>query len=315
MVSSGTELRMLSGHASFPMIPGYSSVGEIVEIGAKVRGYRVGDLVSGRSCPRFVPGINAACGGHMSGQVFPATGEDRCVLLPPGADPLDFVATEISSISLRGVDAAAPQPGETAIVLGQGLIGAFSAAWLHARGCHVVVADREERRLARARAWSGGTVATVNIGEPDAVDRLLALVNGGADIIVESSGTIPGVQTAYGLIRATPRSAPGSPYYRGEPIATHAGQWPRLVFQASYTQEVTIHPHGFYPGEGVTIITPADRSLEDRQKAMKAIWKGAIKSKDFIDRIAKCENAPEAYRGLRDDKDANFSLVFDWTGR
>jgi threonine dehydrogenase-like Zn-dependent dehydrogenase len=313
MVSSGTELRTLSGHATFPMIPGYSAIGEIVEIGPQVKGYKVGDLISGRSCPRFIPVINEPCGGHASGQVYPASGEDRPVLLPPGANPMDYVATEISSISLRGVIAAAPQPGETAVVVGQGLIGAFSAAWLHARGCHVVVADVEERRLERALKWSGGKLNAVNVGTPDGEARIQALVNGGADIVVESSGTIPGVKLAYQLIRSTPRSAGGSAYYRGEPISLFPHAWPRLIMQASYTQEVTVHPHGFFPGEGVTILTPGDRALEDRQLAMKGIWKGEIRSADFVDHVIPHTEAPTAYRAMRDDKNANFSIIFDWT--
>ena len=141
MVSPGTELRMWSGQARFPMIPGYSTIGEVIEVGAKVKGYRVGDLVSGRSCKRFFADGTFNCGGHMSGQLFPTVGEDRAVLLPPSAKALDYVITEISSISLRGATAAVPRQGETAIVVGQGLIGAFSAAWLQACGCHVVVTN------------------------------------------------------------------------------------------------------------------------------------------------------------------------------
>jgi len=309
MVSSGTELRGL-GSDQFPMIPGYAVVGEITHIGDKVKTYRVGDLVSGRSCPRFIPGINAACGGHMTYQVYPGTGEDRPVILPAGADPLDYVITEISSICLRGVDAAAPMPGETAIVVGQGLIGALSAGWLHSRGCRVVVTDLEQHRLDRALRW--GAAGAVKGSEPDAEERLLGMVNGGADIVVEGSGSSAGALLAFRLIRVKPRGQGGSPYYRGEPIATFSARWPRLVMQASYQREISIHPHGFYPGEGVTILTPADRSLEDRQKAAEAIRRGAIKASDFLDRVVPFTEAPAAYKGLRDDKDSNFSVVFDW---
>lgn len=313
MVSSGTELRMWSGKAQFPMIPGYAAVGEIIEVGAKVVGYRRGDLISGRSCPRFVPGINAPCGGHMSFQVYPATGEDRPVLLPAGAQPLDYVITEIASICQRGVAAAAPQPAETAVVLGQGVIGAFSAAWLHAAGCHVIVADLEEGRLERTRKWSQGQVATVRISAEGAAERILAMLNGGADIVVESSGSIPGVKMALSLVRGKPRNQGGSAYYRGEPIATFAGSWPRLVMQASYTELVSLAPHGFYPGEGLTILCPADRSLEDRQKTVKAIQKGVLRAADFLDQVVPSTAAPAIYSSLRDDKGRCFSAVFDWT--
>ncbi len=312
MVSAGTELRMLSGRAEFPMVPGYSVIGEVVAVGTKVSGYRVGDLVSGRSCKRFIPGTNFCCGGHMAIHVLPSKGEDRAVLLPSGAEPLDYVISEISSISLRGVEAANVRKGETAVVIGLGLIGAFSAAWLHARGCYVVATDLEGHRLDRAKGrWAD---EVVNERDVDAASRIQALLNGGADIVVEASGTIPGVKLAYSLIRPTPR---GNAYvegstYRGEPIASLTRNWPRIIMQASYTQDVAIRPHGFFPGETVAIMTPADRSLEDRQKAIRAIAEGQIKATDFIDAIKPVDDAPAAYAALRNDKNANFSLVFKW---
>ena len=313
MVSPGTELRGWSGQARFPMIPGYATIGEVIEVGAKVKGYRGGDLVSGRSCKRFFHDGQFNCGGHMSGHLFPTVGEDRAVLLPAGAKALDYVIAEISAISLRGAVAANPRQGETAVVIGQGLIGAFSATWLQAYGCHVVVTDLEEGRLTRALAR--GAFAAVNGADPDAVERIRAHLNGGADIVVESSGSAAGAKLAYSLVRPTPRANPyvEGAFHRGEPITFCQAQWPRLVMQASYTQEVSIHPHGFYPGEGIVILTPADRSQDDRQRAVKAIATGRIKAADFIDRIVSHREAPEAYRTLRDDKNRYFSVIFDWS--
>ena len=310
MVSSGTELRTL-GETTKPQIPGYSVVGEIVEVGEKVKGYQVGDLISSRNCPRFIPVINSPCGGHASFHVIPATGEDRPVLLPTGAKPLDYVAAELGSITLRGVEGAHPQPGESVIVVGQGMIGALSAAWFHSRGCKVIVTDVEQRRLDRAMKW--GAYASVLSG-PDAKERLLAYVNRGADIVVEGSGSSPGFLLALQLLRPTPQGFPGStPHYRGEAIGRLRTSWPRLVLQASYQKDVPVHPHGFFPGEGLTVITPSDRSFEDRQLSVEGIRQGKIKSADFIDRIVSYKEAPSAYVGLRDDKNANFSLVFDWS--
>ena len=49
-VSPGTELRTLAGHYGasecFPIIPGYATVSRVVEVGAQIKGYKVGDLVS-----------------------------------------------------------------------------------------------------------------------------------------------------------------------------------------------------------------------------------------------------------------------------
>ncbi len=311
MVSSGTELRTLAGSGRFPLIPGYATIGEITAVGEKVTAYRIGDLITGRSCPRFIPVIKAACGGHASHHVFPATGEDRPVLLPPGAKPLDYVIAELSSISLRGIEAAAPVAGETAVVIGQGLIGALSASWLHARGCRVIVSDFEQRRLDRAMAW--GAACAIKGSEPNAGDRIRALLNDGADIVVESSGVSAGVMLAYSLVRPKPRGASGSSYYRGEPIGSHVGKWPRLVMQATYQSDVSVNPHSFFPGEGVTILTPGDRSWDDRQKAVEGIRRGQIKAANFLDQVISFEEAPSAYFAMRDDKNAIFSLVFDWS--
>ena len=313
MVSPGTELRMWGGAARFPFVPGYATIGEVIEVGSRVQGYRVGDLVSGRSCKRLFGEGRYNCGGHASGHHFPTLGEDRAVLLPPGAEALDYVIAEISSICLRGASAARPRREETAVVIGQGLIGALAAGWLQSYGCRVVVTDLEEGRLERALAR--GAFAAVPGREPDAAARIQAYLNGGADLVVESSGSIPGAQLAYSLVRAKPRSVPyvEGAFYRGEPIGSFHTLWPRLVMQASYTEEVSIHPHGFFPGEGVVLLTPGDRSLEDRQNAVAALWQGHIKAADFLDRILSPHEAPQAYQTLRDDKNRYFSVVFDWS--
>ncbi|MHC4884354.1 MAG: zinc-binding dehydrogenase [Planctomycetota bacterium] len=310
MVSSGTELRLLGGHYGaadrFPFIPGYSSVGEVTEVGPEVSGFRVGDLVSCRN-PKAVPGVDVMWGGQASLQIHATTGEDRPVLLPAGANPLDYLTAEISAISLRGVTAAAPRTGETAVVLGQGMIGAFSAAWLNAAGCRVIVADLEENRLKRAEAWAA---ATVNVGSSDALARIQTLCNGGADIVVESSGSPRGAEMAYQLVRQKPQNY--SSDYKVEPIQFYGGDWARLVIQANYIDEVSINPFGFFPGEGVIILTPSDRGVEDRQMAVEQYRRGTLRAADFVQAIAPVAEAPAAYAALRDDKNANFSLAFDW---
>jgi 2-desacetyl-2-hydroxyethyl bacteriochlorophyllide A dehydrogenase len=310
MVSSGTELRVLGGHygaaGSYPIIPGYSSVGQVIDVGPEVSGFRVGDRVSCRN-PKPLPGVESMWGGQASLQVHATSGEDRPVLLPAGAELLDYVTAEVSAISLRGVTAAAPRPGETAVVLGQGLIGAFSAAWLNARGCRVIVADLEDGRLERARRWAA---ATVKVSDPDAEARLLTLCNGGADIVVECSGSTKGALLAHKLIRRKPQNY--SKDYKVEPIQFYHGDWARLVVQANYIDEVSINPFGFFPGEGVTILTPSDRGVEDRQQAVEQFRRGTLKAADFVQTVSSVADAPTAYAALRDDKNNNFSLVFDW---
>jgi bacteriochlorophyllide a dehydrogenase len=312
MVSSGTELRVLAGHYgsknNFPLIPGYSVVGKIISVGQKVQGYRVGDWVSCRN-PRAVPGVNAQWGGQASLHVYPTSGEYRPILLPQGCKPLDYVIAEISAISLRGVEAAMPRRGESAVVIGQGLIGACSAAWLQARGCRVIVTDVNPTRLQRALAR--GAFCAINGLEPDAEARIRQSLNGGADIVVESSGTSAGVMLSYRLLRKKPQ-AYGTEYHV-EPIAFYHRDWPRLIMQANYLDQVTIDPFAFFPGEGVTILAPKDRGIEDRLKAIEAIHRGELRTADFIEKLVPVEQAAEAYKSLADANGETFSVVFAWS--
>jgi threonine dehydrogenase-like Zn-dependent dehydrogenase len=82
--------------------------------------------------------------------------------------------------------------------------------------------------------------------------------------------------------------------------------------QATYVEEVSINPHSFYPGEGLTVLTPSDRSLDDRQKAVRGLQEGKLRASAFIDRVVSHREAAEGYRALRDEKDRVFSVIFDW---
>lgn len=310
-ISPGTELRMLAGHygteGKFPFIPGYSSVGRIVSVGAEAMGWRVGDLVNSRNTLPF-DGINTLYGAHASAKKLPASGVDRPVHLPVDADPLDYVLTDVAAISLRGVEAAAPQPGETAVVIGQGLIGALSAAWLVLAGCRVIVVDFEASRLERALA--NGVAFGVSPGESDAVARIQTICNGGADVVVEASGSAAGVEMALKLLRKKPQNY--SSNYMVEPIRFYGGDWPRLVFQANYLQPIPWKPDSAVPGEAAVFITPRDRGIEERQRVIEHIRAGRLKTQAYVEEIFPWKNARQAYEKL--GKREIVSAVIDWKG-
>ena len=108
------------------------------------------------------------------------------MLLPQGLaedEYLPYSAAEVAAISLRGVEAADPKEGETALVIGQGMIGQFSAMFLKLRGAKVVVADIDQNRL--DESLKAGVSAAVNLSEKGAEERVARLGNGGFDIVVE----------------------------------------------------------------------------------------------------------------------------------
>ena len=309
-VSPGTELRVLGGHygaeGKYPMVPGYSAVSEVISCGSEVKGFRKGDLISCRNSVHFAD-CRAMWGGQAGMHVYDAEGENAPVLLPDGVkDLLPYAAVEVAAISLRGVEAADPKEGETAVVIGQGMIGQFSAMFLRMSGCKVVVCDIDKARL--AEAIEAGASAAVNLTDADAEERLKRLGNGGFDIVVEASGSIPGIMLAHKLLRRKPQNY--SKDYKVEPIRFYGKDWPRLLVQANYIQKEEIDPFFFFQGEGVIVLTPFDRGVEDRQKVIEYIRNGKFNPAQFLKTVCKPEDMPENYRKLQ--KKEIISLICDW---
>jgi threonine dehydrogenase-like Zn-dependent dehydrogenase len=307
-VSPGTELRVLANHygveGRYPLIPGCAAVGEVIAVAPDVRGFRIGDRIS--YCPdpgeAVKPlGIHSHWGGHVSHHLVPIS--THPILLPENANLLDYAITEVAAISLRGAVSAQPQPGETAVVIGQGTIGAFSAGWLAAFGCKVIVCDLEEFRIQRALKF--GAAAGVNARASDARDRLLAHTDGGADIVVESSGATPGVKLAHSLLRRAPLAFRQS-------VTDGLARWPRLVYQANYLDEVPVNPHDYFGSEGLVVLAPCDRGREDRIRTVEYIRQKRIDPRAFIDRVVSWREAPAVYQALREKPGSVCSVAFSW---
>lgn len=312
-VSPGTELRILSGigesRERFPLIPGYSWVGRIIGVGADVKGWQQGELVTGRN-PRPIPGITQLWGGQASHHRCEVTGYDAVLKLPVDADPWHYIATEVAAISWRGVTCAFPAVGETAVVIGQGMIGAFNAKWLLYHGARVIVVDLEESRLARARKW--GATAALNGRLPDIREQILAYCPpGGADIAIESSSSLEGAKLASSVLRQPVYRALNTNY----PVtALHADAhlWPRLIFQANYTKTLELGPGGLTGGEGVLVLKPGDRTVGDRLAVIDRIREGVLPIADILAQPTPVDEAPTAYLRLRDNPGQYSALAFQW---
>lgn len=101
------------------------------------------------------------------------------------------------------VNTAGLRAGQSAVVVGLGGVGLASVLGALASGASPVVAvDLSEDKLALARALaSEGVVQTVNAADPDAVDQVRALTNGGADFVFEMAGSIRALDSAWRMTR------------------------------------------------------------------------------------------------------------------
>ena len=98
------------------------------------------------------------------------------------------------------VNTAGVKAGQSVAVVGLGGVGLASVLGALASGASPVVAvDLSEDKLALARSL--GPVHTVNAADPDAVDQVRALTNGGADFVFEMAGSVRALESAWKMTR------------------------------------------------------------------------------------------------------------------
>ncbi len=308
-VSPGTELRIFAGalesKGRFPVIPGYSALGRVSEVGAQVTGWRVGDLVAAGG-GTVVPGYTSLWGQQVS---WLACDPSALVRLPEDGAAFDYALIELAAIAHRGVTAAMPAAGETAVVIGQGIIGALATRWLLRAGVRVVVTDLVPERLVRARAW--GVDGAVDGREADAEAHIRSYIGHGADIVVEASASIPGALLARRLLR--PAMLRGwQTGFRPDLLRTAASIWPRLLYLATYTKTFEITPSAAENVEGAIVLNTLDRSHEDRRAAVAALREGLVRTTEFLSAPIPVAQAPETYLRLRDHPAEATAAVFSW---
>ncbi|NQT93828.1 MAG: zinc-binding alcohol dehydrogenase [Lentisphaerae bacterium] len=207
-ISVGTESYVIGREevSANPFVPGYAPIGRIVETGDSVTGFAVGDRVSYFS-PRTPPDAALGSGGHQSSAIIDVDPAHRnllgpdsfCVKVPEGLSSDRAAFGGISSVSCRGIGMAAPSVGERVFVVGQGLIGQFTAAHAHLRGAEVTVADLYDRRLDAARV--NGADHVINAGREDLAEALRKTWPGGADILVDTTGNYRVIEASLAALR------------------------------------------------------------------------------------------------------------------
>ncbi len=188
-------------HLPVPLTIGHEFVGEVVEVGAKVSGPSVGDLVSGEghvvcgACRNCRAGRRHLCAHTDSVGMTRDGAFAEYLVLPagnvwqhkPGID-LDVAAIFDPFGNAVHTALAFPVMGEDVLVTGAGPIGLMAAKVVrHAGARHVVISDVNEYRLDLAAKM--GITDTVNptAGPVVEMQRKLGMLEG-FDVGLEMSG-------------------------------------------------------------------------------------------------------------------------------
>lgn len=149
--------------------PGYSTAGVIVECGADVPGFRVGDRVA-------CSGVN-----YASHAEYNAVPHQLLTPIPDGVEFDEASFVTLGAIAMQGLRQAEPQFGETFVVSGLGLIGLLAVQMARAAGCRVIGCDPLEAKRALATELGAEAVCAPE----DLTDTVVEWTAGyGADAVV-----------------------------------------------------------------------------------------------------------------------------------
>lgn len=299
-ISSGTERANLLGNktvawtlpeekeAVFPRRLGYSSSGVVTKVGSAVTNFQLGDRV--------------AMSWTTHSQVLNM--DIRNVhKLHDSISFSDGALTHIATFPLAAIRKCRLELGESAIVMGMGILGQMAVQLLKLGGAAPIIAvdpDPDKRK----RALSIGADYALDPYDPSFSKTAKELTNGGARVGIEVTGLGAGL----------------------EGILDCMGLFGRVaLLGCTRDSNFTIDYYRKVHGPGITLVgahtnaRPRDNSShgwwsepDDFEAVLKLIRLGRIKLSDLVEEVHPYHAAPQIYTRLGTEK--TFPLVqFDWS--
>lgn len=299
LISAGTEGASLTGPQwirpdggvlpTYPTCPGYSSAGEVIAIGSEVRDFAPGDRVCSAAPHRLLT-------------TRPASGETLWKI-PHAVSYEDATLTVLACTVLNGVRLGHPQIGDTAAVVGLGVLGHLAVRFLSLTGARNVVGiDLDEHRLGIARE-AGAVTHAFNPRERDVVAEMEALTDGrGADQVFEVTGRTQTYDLCFDLARRF-----GTVVALGSPRWAAEVDMMKLHLKALKVVGAIVSSH---PG-------PADDRNRWSRPANGALFLELLASADLevasmiTHRFAYTDPA-EAYLTALGERDPALGVIFEW---
>lgn len=297
-ISTGTELTMLMADfpagskwdaiTSFPSRPGYSHVGEVVEVGAEVEGWQVGDRV-------------ASAGRHAAWVTIPAARAHR---IPEGVD--DEVATlwMLGRIAFNGVRRARLEMGESVLVYGLGVIGQFVAQLARLDGARPVIGV-DLSPVRREFAQTGGIDLALDGAAEDLAGRIGGATRGRMiDCVFEVTGVAALIPREMELL-----------HRQGRIVILSS---PRGKTEFDFHDYVNSPSHtiiGAHNASHPQVETPYNMWTPHRNTELlfDLIAAGELRVSHLITHRYRADDAPAAYDLLMADRGQAGAVILDWS--
>lgn len=293
VISGGTERATLmdlpNAGKGFPKYLGYCGVGHVVEVGSQVTSVMPGDRVL------------VYHGRHSIYNVAP---EAKITKVTQDIDSLEAAFVIISAMGLGGVRKLELELGESAMVMGLGLLGMFAVQFLRLSGAYpVIAADLNPER--RALALQLGADYALDPAAPDFTQTVKKLTKGkGVNATVEVTGASVAMQQAL-------------------QCAARQGRISLLgctrISDCAVDYYAQVHRPGVKLIGAHNLVRPKFESYphhwthqDDCKAILDLVAAGRIQMKPILSRVVKPAQAPEIYRQLCEDPMFPMGTVFDW---
>jgi L-iditol 2-dehydrogenase len=293
-----------SGRRIPPLVMGHEAAGVVTRVGSEVSDFVVGDHVtfdSTVSCGecfhcrrgeinlcdnRMVLGVS--CGEYRRHGAFAeyvSVPQHICYKLPEDL-PFEHAALiEAVSVAVHAANRTPVSLGDTAVVVGSGMIGLLTIQAIRLAGCAKVIAvDLDQKRLDAALEL--GADVGLKADEVDVAEEVKKLTSGrGADVALEVVGATPTIETAINSVR------------KGGTVTLVGNLAPRveMPLQAIVTRELnvlgTCASNGEYPA------------------CIELIRRGDIRVEPLITATASLEEGPEWFSRLYAGEDGAMKVI------
>ena len=282
-----------SGRRIPPIVMGHEAAGTVEAIGADVRKYAKGDRVTFDStvycgkCQYCAKGqinlcdnrqvIGVSCGDYRRHGAFAeyVVVPERIIYPLPETISFDEAAMlEAVSVALHAVKVSPVIGGETALVIGAGMIGLLTLQAAKAAGCaRVLIADVDATRLNMAKQV--GAEEILHCSGAELVAEVLRLTDGkGVDLTLEAVGRNETVAAAIDCTR------------KGGTVTLVGNITPEVTLPLQKVVSRQIRLQGSCASSG------------EYPEAIELIAKGKIKVRPLITAVASLEEGPRWFERL-----------------
>ena len=295
-ISAGTEranlmgMQNVMGGETFPRALGYCSVGIIVDAGADIKNYKVGDRVL------VYHGVHAD---------YNKVKENKLTLVPDGVDPKDAALVIIAAMGLGGVRKLGIELGESAMIIGLGLLGMFAVEFARLEGAYpLIVSDLNPER--RALALELGADYALDPSDPDYINKVKEITGGrGVNAIVEVTGASVALEQALKFVSYMGRISLLGCTRVSECQIDYYSEVHRPGVKLIGAHNMVRPKHESYPGHWTM--------HDDCACILDLLASKRIEAAPIISEVHAPSECAEVYARLANDRNFPLGVLFDWT--